>query len=189
MAELLSRNWGWIVLRGVVAVLFGLLVLLSTATSLEILVYLFGAYALVDGAAMMVSALADRRESPMSAELVLGGLFAIAIAAVAFVWPHAMGGVLLGLIAAWAFLTGVAQIVAAIRLRAVIPDEWWLVLAGAASVVFAAIAITLPRTGALALAICIGVYALVEGVMLVVVGLELRSWGRRLRSAATPQPA
>ena len=190
MVELLSRNWGWIVVRGVVAILFGAVVMLSAATSLDLLVVLFGAYALADGIAMIIAAAADRRAGPIALELVLGGLLGVFFGIAAFFMPRIIGFVVLAFIAAWAVVMGVSEIVAAFRLRKVIADEWALLLIGFASAAFGVILLITPAAGAMAIAALISSFALIAGVLQIVFGVRLRNWGRRVRkAAAAPFPA
>jgi len=186
MVELLSRNWGWIVLRGVVAILFGVVVILTTATSLQLLVLLFGIFALVDGVAMMISAAADRRAAPVWIDLLMGGMFGTAVGIAAILWPRITGAVLLGLIAAWAVVVGMCEIVAAIRLRKVIADEAWLIFAGILSVVVGVAMALMPRAGGIAIGLTIGIYATFAGLLMIVFGVRLRNWGRRIQQAAAP---
>lgn len=190
MVEQLSRNWGWIVARGVVAILFGLVVLLSGAASPVLLVLLFGAFALVDGIVMIVAAAADRQAAPVWVEMVLGGIFGVLVGIAALVSPLITGLVLLALIAVWAVIVGITEIVAAFRLRKVIEDEWALGLIGLASVAFGVIVLLRPLAGALAIALVIATFALLTGVLQIVFGVRLHNWGRRVHAAATtPLPA
>lgn len=177
MIEMLARNWGLIVLRGVLALAFGLLTLLRPAVSLAVLVLFFGAFALVDGIATVASAMANRRGQPRWGALLAGGLAGIAIGLMTLSWPGVTAIVLLYLIAAWAIVHGVAEIVASVRLRKVIANEWLLGLAGALTVVFGLVLFFYPGAGALAMALYIGAYAAVAGVLLIALGFRLRSWG------------
>jgi uncharacterized membrane protein HdeD (DUF308 family) len=175
---LLARNWWLVTLRGVLALIFGLLTILYPVISLAVLVLLFGAYAPINGIFAIAAALANRRGEPHWGSLLISGVLSLAIGILTFSMPLATGLALLYLIAAWAIVTGVAEITAAIRLRKVITGEWILILAGVVSVVFGGILIAFPRAGALALAIWIGAYAIVFGILLIALGLRLRSWSR-----------
>jgi len=178
MVEVLSRNWGWVVLRGVVAILFGLLTLFNPGITLALLVLMFGAFAFVDGLFMAVSAVANRRGQPGWVALLIGGLLAVGVGLLTFFRPGITAIALLALIAAWAIITGVAEIVTAIRLRKEITGEWMLVLAGLLAVAFGVIIFAAPGVGALAMALWIGIYALVSGIVLIALGFRLRNWGR-----------
>ena len=180
MMEALLRNWGWVVLRGVAAIVFGALTLVYPAITLQVLVLLFGAYALVDGVFMLVSAIANRRGLPRWGVLAIGGLLGITIGLATLLVPAITAVALLAFIAAWAILMGIAEITAAIRLRKEITGEWLLVVTGVLTVVFGGVIIARPALGALAIVLWIGAYAVVSGALLVALGVRLRSWGRRL---------
>jgi uncharacterized membrane protein HdeD (DUF308 family) len=178
MLALLARNWWLLALRGVLAILFGVIAILWPGITLLALVLLFGAYALVDGVFAIVSAIrtTDRRQRWWS--LLIEGIVSIVLGVVAFIWPNITALALLYVIAIWAVLTGVFEIVTAIRLRQEITGEWLLGLSGVASILFGLILIVLPGTGALAIVWMIGVYAIVFGVLLVVLAFRLRGRGR-----------
>jgi len=178
MVDMLARNWGWVALRGVVALLFGLLALFNPGITLAALIFLFGAYAIVDGVFAIVSAIANRRGEPHWVALLIGGIAGVVLGVLTFLWPGVTAMVLLYFIAAWAIVRGVAEIVAAIRLRHEITGEWMLVLAGVLSVAFGLVLLVFPGAGALALVIWIGAYAVVLGILLLALAFRLRSWAR-----------
>jgi len=176
---LLVGNWWTFVLRGVVAILFGLLMLLAPAMGLLTLIFLFGFYALADGLFNVIAAF--RRtggdQQPWWA-LLIEGLFSIIAGLVALLVPGLTALVLLYIIAFWAFATGAMEIAAAIRLRRKITGEWALALSGALSILIGLILVIAPGAGALAMAVWIGVYALIFGALLITLGLNLRRWVR-----------
>jgi uncharacterized membrane protein HdeD (DUF308 family) len=152
-------------------VLFGLLTFLIPGITLLTLVLLFGAYAILDGIFDIVSAVrAPGRHWP----LVLEGVVGIIIGILTFLWPGITTMVLLYLIAFWAIFTGVLEIVAGIRLREVIANEWLLILMGVLSVLFGFLILIFPGAGALAIVIWIGAYALLFGIMLIALAFLLR---------------
>jgi uncharacterized membrane protein HdeD (DUF308 family) len=176
--DVLARNW-WIVgLRGLVAVIFGLLTLLNPAITLAVLILLFGAYALVYGLFMAITAVAHRRGEPSWGILVAGGILSILLGVLTFLMPGITALALLYLIAAWAIVVGIAEIVAGIRLRREITGEWLLILGGVLSVVFGVFLAIFPGAGALALTLWIGAWALVLGILLIALAFRLRSWRR-----------
>jgi uncharacterized membrane protein HdeD (DUF308 family) len=183
----LSRNWWAIALRGVAAIVFGLLTFVVPGITLAALVVLFGAFAIVDG--VLTLAAVARGEGGGSDQprwvLALEGLVGIAAGLVAFVWPGLTALALVYVIAAWAILTGVLAIVAAVRLRRHIDNEWWLGLSGALSVAFGVLLMAAPGAGALALVFWIGAYAVVFGALLVALAFRLRS----VRSRSRPRMA
>lgn len=180
----LGHNWGWVVLRGVVAVLFGVMAVASPGITLAALVIAWGAYALADGIFALVAAWQVRDEGRPFWALIVVGLLGIAAGVVTFMWPGMTALALLMFIAAWAFVMGIFQIVAAIRLRKVIEGEWLLGLSGVVSVLFGALMAMYPGAGALAMLAVIAGYAIVFGVLLIVLGFRLKSLGTRTHAHA-----
>jgi uncharacterized membrane protein HdeD (DUF308 family) len=175
VAESLARRWWVMVLRGVAAIVFGLLAFTMPGLTLAALILLYGGYALVDGVFNLIAAVSGRGARPWWA-LLLAGLVSIAAGAVAFAMPGLTALALVYLIAAWAIVRGVVEIAAAIRLRKVIANEWWLGLSGALSVAFGVLAMLAPGAGALALVLWIGAYAVIFGALLVAFGVRVRGW-------------
>ena len=176
----LAANWWSFVLRGVLAVLFGLIAWLMPHVALGALVLLFGAYAIVDGIFNIVAAF--RRTGDDRAPwwaLLVSGIVSLIAGFVAFFYPGLTALALVFVIAGWAIATGVMSIIAAVRLRRQIEGEWLLALSGVMSVVFGVLAAIFPGAGALAILIWIGAYAVVFGITLIVLGLRLRGWLRR----------
>jgi uncharacterized membrane protein HdeD (DUF308 family) len=188
MVETLTRNWSWVLLRGLVAILFGLLTLFNPGITLATLVLLFGAYALVDGAFMVVAAIANRRGQPRWGSLLAGGVLGIAAGAATILMPRVTAILLLALIATWAIVVGAAEIVVAIRVRKEIEGEWAYILAGSLAVMFGVFLVTRPHAGALVIGLWIGVFALVSGVTLTASAFRLRSWARAHESFSEPHP-
>lgn len=185
--ETLTRYWWTAVLRGAAAVLFGLMALIWPGPTVLALVILFGAYALVDGVFALGAALAGgRRGTRRRGWLAVEGVAGILAGILTFAWPGATTLVLLWVIAAWAVVTGILEIIASIGLRREMRGEWLLALSGAASVLFGFVLATWPATGALALVVFIGAYAIVFGVLLIGLGLRLR---RGHATAAGRRPA
>lgn len=176
MLTLLSSSWWTLVLRGAVAVLLGLVAMGWPEITLRVLVMLLGAYLLVDGAFGALGAFKDRSHHRQWWILLLEGVAGIVAGIVALFWPGITALALLYLFAAWALVTGVLEIVAAVRLREEIKGEWLLAVSGIASILFAIIAAIRPGAGAVALVWLIAIYAIVFGALLIILGLRLRSW-------------
>src|SRR4051794_4881152 len=150
MWQELGRNWGWIVARGIAAVIFGVLAFALPGITLAALILLWGAYALADGILAMIAAFKIRdRSKPFWALLVIG-ILGIVAGILTFLWPGMTAIVLLAFIAAWSLIMGVLQIVAAIRLRKAINNEWLLALSGLLSVIFGGLMLINPGAGAIA---------------------------------------
>lgn len=179
--QTLARSSRMLALAGVAGIAFGVIVLVWPNISLSAFLALFGALALVSGAFTLAAGLELLAErSTHWVPLVVGGLAGIAIGAVTFLWPHVTGLMLLYFIAAWAIVTGILEIIAAIQLRQEIDNEWMLGLGGVLSIVFGAILVFQPQAGALALIWVIGAYAIVFGAALIGLGFKLRSVGEHL---------
>jgi len=176
MVHTLKLNWWLLALRGLVAVLFGVLAFMWPGATLITLVWLFGAFALVNGILSLVLAAKTPKGYPKVGSLILGGLLGILAGLLAFVMPGITALGLLILIAAWAIVTGIMELVAAVRLRKIINNEWLLVLAGIASVVFGVILLFQPAAGALALIWLIGAWAFVFGILLMILAFRMRNW-------------
>jgi uncharacterized membrane protein HdeD (DUF308 family) len=182
MFDLLSRYWWTLVLRGIFGIIFGILAFVWPGLTLATLVILFGAYALVDGIFAIVGAISGWGKRDDHWLLLLEGLLGVGMGILTFRAPGITAIVLLMYIAAWALATGVLEIIGAIRLRKEVKGEFWLILSGVASIVFALVLMIFPVAGALSLLWLISVYAVVFGVMLIAGGLKLRG----LRSHPKP---
>lgn len=176
MVDTFRLNWWLLALRGLVAVLFGVLAFVWPGATLITLVWLFGAFAFVNGLLSLILAAKAPKGYPRIGSLILGGLLGILAGLLTFVMPGITALGLLMLIAAWAIVTGIMEVVAAIRLRKIIANEWLLILAGIASVAFGVILFLQPAAGALALIWWIGAWALVFGILLIVLAFRMRNW-------------
>lgn len=185
----LASNWWALVARGVIAILFGVAAFVWPGVSLTALVLLFAAFALADGILAIVLGVRGFRRDERWGAFLIQGILGIGIAVVTVLWPAITALALLFLVAAWAILTGVLEIVAAVRLRREIRGEWLLALAGVASVGFGVLLVIYPGAGILALLWLLAVYAIVLGILLVWLGFRLRGWLRHppgLESAPRP---
>jgi uncharacterized membrane protein HdeD (DUF308 family) len=174
----LANNWWALAVRGALAILFGIIAFLAPGISLTALVLLFAAFAFADGVFAVVAAVRGIRRDERWWAFLLEGVLGIAVAVVTVLWPAITAIVLVLLIAAWAVITGVLEIVAAVRLRREIRGEWLLALAGVASIALGVLLALNPGAGALALLWLIGAYAIVFGALLVALSFRLRGWLR-----------
>ena len=176
----LSENWWVLLLRGLLAVLFGLIALFLPGMTLTVLVLVFGAYALVEGVFAVVAGI--RGTGGRRWVLIIEGVLGVLAGIVALVWPGITALVLLYVIAFWAIFTGIAEVVAAIALRREIAGEWALILGGVLSVIFGIILAILPGAGLLSLVWLVGLYAILFGIALIVLAFRLRGMGGRRSS-------
>ncbi|MBV8289273.1 MAG: HdeD family acid-resistance protein, partial [Hyphomicrobiales bacterium] len=171
----IARRWWMLVIRGVAAVIFGVLAIAWPGISLLALVLLWGAYALIDGASAIAMAIRAGGEGRRWGWLLFEGIVGVAAAFFTAINPGITAFALLMLIAAWAVLTGIAEIVTAIELRRQIRGEWLLAASGVLSIVFGALTVMFPGAGALTLVTVVGAYAIAFGVLLTVLGFRIRS--------------
>jgi uncharacterized membrane protein HdeD (DUF308 family) len=174
MLHALAKNWWLVLLRGIAGIVFGILAFVWPGLTLLTLVLFYGAYALVDGILSLIAAFTGGAKPVPSWWLVLIGIAGIAAGLVTFLWPGITALVLIFFIGGWAIAHGIFEIVGAIKLRKEIDNEWWLILAGALSVIFGLIVLIAPGAGALGLIWMIATYSIIFGVMLVGLSLRLR---------------
>ena len=173
MVHALAKNWWMLLLRGIAAIIFGLLAFAWPGLTLVTLILFYGAFVLVDGVLAVIAAITGG--VPGSRWwLAIIGLLGIAAGLVTFMMPGLTAVLLLLFIAGWAIATGVFQIIGAIKLRKEIDNEWLLILGGIISVLFGVSMMLAPGAGALALVWVIGAYSVVIGAIFVALALRLR---------------
>ena len=165
MLGMVTRDWWVFAIRGIAAIVFGIAAFVWPGPTLTVLVFLFGAYVLVDGASLLVALIRGDAVARRHAWAVgIMGVLGIVIGVVTFVWPGLTALTLLYIVAFWAIATGVFQIVAAIELRRELEGEFWLALGGVASIVFGALLVAFPGTGLITLVWLVGIWAVVFGI-------------------------
>jgi uncharacterized membrane protein HdeD (DUF308 family) len=179
MVEAMTRSWGALAFRGTAAILFGIVAFVWPGPTIGVLVLLLAAFALVEGVINIVAGLRVR-EGWAVAEGAVSVLFGIVILVVGPAWTALA---LLYLVAAWAIITGIARIVAAIQLRRTLTNEWLLIASGAASLIFGLIAAIFPGAGILALLWFVAAWSIILGVFLIVLALQLRQLAHHLSHA------
>ena len=184
MLHLLSRNWWAVLLRGICAVLFGLAAFAWPGITLAVLILFYGAYVLVEGIFAVVSSFGRTKDGKFPWSMFLVGFVSIAVGVITFVWPGLTALALLYLIGAWAIVRGIFEIVAAIELRKQIEGEWFLIFAGIASVLFGVLMVLWPGAGVLALLWLIGIFAVIFGVIIIILAFKLRELKKRVEQAA-----
>jgi uncharacterized membrane protein HdeD (DUF308 family) len=180
MLSAITRTWWLAALRGSLAVIFGVAAFVWPGLTLEVLVLLFGAYAFVDGVVVLGFGLMAAGDGLRWWPLVLGGIVGIATGVFTFVQPGAIALALVYVIGAWAVVTGILEIVAAIRLRNVITNEWLMGFSGVLSIVFGVLVLARPNVGALTLVYLFGFYAILAGISQISLGFRLRGLGDSL---------
>jgi uncharacterized membrane protein HdeD (DUF308 family) len=183
MVDRFSSVWWILAIRGAAAVVFGILALFWPGITILALVIVFGAYAIVDGVFSLIGAM---RGTPGESRpwMVVVGVLGIVAGILTFLWPGITALVLLMLIAAWFVVTGIFEIIAAVRLRAVIRNEWMTAVTGVLSVIFGILLFIWPVRGAVALAWLIGIFAIVYGVALLAAAFRVHAL-----TAGGPRPS
>lgn len=176
MTEQMARHWGTLALRGVLAIVFGLVAFLAPVVFATTFALLIGIYFLVDGVLALVASARFRHQDNRWGALLIEGVFGLLAGIVTFIHPLVTAVALVYLVGIWAVVTGVVEIVAAVQLRRVIHGELWLGLAGVISVLLGIALLAHPGTGILAGAYLIGAYALIFGASLVGLALRLRRY-------------
>jgi uncharacterized membrane protein HdeD (DUF308 family) len=177
MLHALARNWWLVLLRGICAVVVGVLAFIWPGATLIALVLLYGAFAISDGILALGAAISGDTPTPRW-WLAVVGLLGVVAGLIAFLWPGLTAAVLQIFIAVWAITTGVMQMVGAFMLRKEIDDEWYLIAAGALWVVFGLVLVLKPAVGVIALLYTIGSFAILYGALLISFALRLRSHSR-----------
>ena len=180
----LARNWWLLALRGVAGILFGIGAFVWPGATLAALVLLFGAYVLIDGVVALIAGISMRREMSRWWLIALEGLAGIILGVLTFRSPDVTALVLLTFIAAWSIITGILAIATAVQLRKVIQNEWLQILSGAVSILFGILLIVLPGPGAISIIWLLGSYALLFGILTLMLSFRLRGMretvGRRM---------
>ncbi len=175
MLHALARNWWALLLRGIAAVIFGLLAFFWPGGVAVVLVILFGAYAFVDGIFALISAVRAAEAHQRWWAFLLEGIVGLVIAAIVVFYPGIAGLGLYFAIAIWAILTGILEIVAAVQMRKLIPNEFWLILGGILSIAFGILLYVFPLIGIPTVIYLIGFYAIFFGIVMIVFSFRLRS--------------
>jgi uncharacterized membrane protein HdeD (DUF308 family) len=166
---------GLLIIRGIVGIVFGLVAFAWPAITIAALVVIFGLYAFIDGVTNLFIGLRHRMRRGRSWATAVQGIVGIVAGVLAFIWPSATALALVIFIGAWAIVTGVFEIAAAIKLRKEITGEWMLALSGMLSVVFGVLVFAFPGAGAVGIAWVLGAYTVAAGVVLVALGVRLRT--------------
>ncbi|MBI5670155.1 MAG: HdeD family acid-resistance protein [Chloroflexi bacterium] len=188
MATLMTSNWWSLLLRGLAAIVFGILVIAFPGAALSTFVILFAAYALVDGVFTIIAAIRNRQQERWWVHL-LEGIVSVIAGILAIAYPGITALVMLYIIAFWAILTGVFEIWAAIQLRREIEGEFWLGLGGALSILFGVLLILFPGTGILTVLWLVAGYAIAFGVVMIILAFRLRGIQNQSGMRQTPAGA
>ncbi|GAB2934423.1 HdeD family acid-resistance protein [Nonomuraea fastidiosa] len=170
----IARSWWLILVRGLAAVVFGILALAWPGLTLLVLVIFFGAYALVGGISELFAGF--RHGAQSRAWLIISGILSILAGIIALVWPGITSLALLLIIGVWAIVSGISEIVAGIHLRKQIDNEWLLIIGGALSVIFGVLLLARPGPGLLSLAWLIGAFAILYGIAMIALSFRVKNF-------------
>jgi uncharacterized membrane protein HdeD (DUF308 family) len=171
----LAHVWWALAVRGVLAIIFGIIAFFWPGLFWLAVVFTFGIYAILDGIMALVLAFTGEGQVQHWWALLLEGIAGLVAGVLAFIWPGITMLVLLYLIAAWAFVHGVFEIIAAIRLRRQIPNEWLLILIGLMSIALGIALALVPAVGLVVVAWWVGAYAVIAGIMMLILSFRLRA--------------
>lgn len=174
MLETMTREWWVVALRGVIAVLFGLAAILWPGIAFATFVLLFGAFAFASGVLTTWTAISMRGRTQRAGAFLFHGLLGMVVGAIALIWPFATAGGIILLIAAWALVSGLIELAAALRLRRELEDEWMLMVSGGLSILLGFIFGFFPAAGIWAVTWLIGIYAVLTGIALFQLAMRLR---------------
>jgi uncharacterized membrane protein HdeD (DUF308 family) len=171
----MTQNWWAWLIRGIAAVIFGILAWLWPGLTWITIAIFFGAYALVDGVFAIVATVRSAERQQPWWPLLIEGIIGILIAAITFYDVRITIVALYLTIAVWAFLTGIFELVAAVQLRKIIANEIWLIIGGIASIAFGVLMLLYPIIAAIAIIYIIAAYAIVFGVIMIGFSFRLRA--------------
>ena len=169
MLQEMASHWWLVLLRGILSIIFGVIALVNPGLTAVTLTYVFGAYAIIDGIAAILTALLGNKVVQNRLILGLEGVLGLIIGIIALALPGLTIVVFLQVIAIWAFVTGLFEIFGGLRER-----NWWLGLAGLLSIVFGVYFFLFPGAGALVLLTVIGIYAIIFGILFVILSFRIR---------------
>jgi uncharacterized membrane protein HdeD (DUF308 family) len=186
MLTMLAQNWWLLAIRGIAAIAFGILSVLWPGLTLAVLIALFAAYALVDGASLLISLIrGDPIARRNSWSVAIIGILGIAAAVIAILYPNITALTLLYVVAFWSIAIGVLQLVAAIRLRQEIEGELWLAIGGIISIVFGIYLVVFPGQGLLSLIYLVAIWSIAFGITSLILAFRLRGLADRIGTRAT----
>ena len=170
-----ASTWSLLLIRGILGVLFGILAFTWPGLTLETFVLLYALFAMLDGISALFVGMVLRAWG-----LVVFSVFGFILGLYLAKYPYITDVAALYVIVAWAIVRGIFEIITAILLRKKARNEWMELLGGIISIIFAVVLVVNPRTGALAMRSVIGAYALIFGLMLIILAFRVRELPKRL---------
>jgi uncharacterized membrane protein HdeD (DUF308 family) len=183
---LAKKIWIFAIIRGVLGIFFGLIALFAPIATALVLAIVIGVYAIVDGVFDIIEAIRHRGSSSMVFRIVLGPV-SILFGIVVLVWPGMSLEILVILVGIWAIVIGILQIVSSVGHRAVPNSGWvWGIIGGVLAILFGLLVIIWPGTGLVSIIVIIGIWAIVWGIVFIVLGIQLRKAARANQAGVSP---
>jgi uncharacterized membrane protein HdeD (DUF308 family) len=183
---LAKRVWIFAIIRGILAIIFGFIALFAPIATAIVLAIFIGAWAIVDGVFDIIEAIRHRGSSSMALRIVWGAV-SILFGILVLVWPGMSLGVLVIFVGIWAIIIGVLEIMASIRHRAIPNSGWvWGIIGGGLAILFGILVLIRPGTGLITIIWIIGIWAIVWGITLIVLGVQLRKAANTTEASTSP---
>ena len=184
--SLAKKVWIFAIIRGVLGIIFGLVALFAPIATAVVLAIVIGAWAIVDGVFDIIEAIRHRGSSSMALR-ILWGAVSILFGILVLVWPGMSLGVLVIFVGIWAIIIGVLEIMVSIRHRSVRNSGWvWGIIGGALAILFGILVLIRPGTGLITIIWIIGIWAIVWGITLIVLGVQLRKAANATEANTSP---
>lgn len=187
MSSFYQRSWWSLMIRGILAVIFGMLALFAPAKTLDFLIVLFGVFVLVVGLVATLGAIMHRKESENWWLILIPGIAGIVIGIISMAMPAFTQTVIIYLIAIWALVSGIGQLYSAMKLRRDVEGEWMPILIGIISIVLAVLLFARPLDAAATVMWLVGLFVLVIGILWILMGFRVRRWTGG-QGGGTPSP-
>ena len=183
---LAKRIWIFAIIRGALAIIFGLIAFFGPIATAIALAIVIGVFAIVTGVFDIVEAIRHRESSSMLLRVVLGAI-SILFGILVLVWPGISLAIFVIMVGVWASITGILQIMSSVRHRAV-PDSGWLwgIIGGALTILFGVLVLIWPRAGMVTIIWIVAIWAVVWGITLIVLGVQLRKAAGTNQAGASP---
>ncbi len=174
LAPEFSKNWKWMIARGIISIIFGIVVVYNPLAAATALALFFGAYVFIDGVFAIVSIFTSRIARAHFWSFLIEGIAGIAAGILTFFLPEITLYGLVILVSSWAFVTGIFEIISAIKLRKIIDGEFLMIVSGLLSVVFGILIFLRPFASIVVMIYLIGIYAVIFGILLILLGISMR---------------
>lgn len=182
----LSENWWLLLLQGVVSVIFGILMLIRPGATLAVLIAILGWFVLINGVISIISAIGSAADHRPWGWRFAGGILGVLVGLIILRWPGETALTVLLFVGYWAILVGLMELVGSVADHAMLPHAWLVALEGVVTILFGIAMVVWPVPGLLTLALLIGIYAIVHGLLYCGLAFQVRSLGQRLPAYAPP---